>query len=311
MERQLRRQQCTVQTSVKKFSVKKLDFRIWSFLQTFQSVGRQPGMRPPTGRSHNGVPIQRSLSIRSYSDLAHRARADRTTRWRWCRLVGQRQDAADDAVDTRGRVQGARKSPPLKDPVDPARRQDGARGELRGGCGPGASPAGPRPRTHDPRNPAVIADNVGDNVGDVAGMGADHLNEVDLFNIRQIEIIRGPSSLLYAKGALGGVVNIIDNTISQKNFEEQAGGLGVEFQTVNEGDSKNFFYENNVGGLNLTFSFKDSQFGNYDIPNGAIIHSEEEHEDEDHDEHEEDMGFLANSDFGSTTSRFGRFENLI
>ena len=28
----------------------------------------------------------------------------------------------------------------------------------------------------DPRNPGVIADNVGDNVGDVAGMGSDILN---------------------------------------------------------------------------------------------------------------------------------------
>ena len=30
----------------------------------------------------------------------------------------------------------------------------------------------------DPRNPGVIADNVGDNVGDVAGMGSDILNHI-------------------------------------------------------------------------------------------------------------------------------------
>ena len=47
-------------------------------------------------------------------------------------------------------------------------------------------------------------------VADVAGMGADHLNEVDLNNVSQVEIIRGPSSLLYKKGSIGGVINVID-----------------------------------------------------------------------------------------------------
>lgn len=82
-------------------------------------------------------------------------------------------------------------------------------------------------------------------VADVVGMGADHLNEVDLFNVQQIEIIRGPSSLLYSKGSIGGVINIIDNTIAQRDFDSQKVSLGLEAQTVNEGDSKNFSYENN------------------------------------------------------------------
>ena len=33
---------------------------------------------------------------------------------------------------------------------------------------------------------------------DVSGLGVDHLNDVDLNDISQIEIVKGPSSLLYA-----------------------------------------------------------------------------------------------------------------
>ena len=45
-------------------------------------------------------------------------------------------------------------------------------------------------------------------VQDVSAMGGDHLNEVDLNEVSQIEVVRGPSSLLYAKGTVGGVINL-------------------------------------------------------------------------------------------------------
>ncbi|MFL2843636.1 MAG: TonB-dependent receptor plug domain-containing protein [Alphaproteobacteria bacterium] len=41
------------------------------------------------------------------------------------------------------------------------------------------------------------------------------MNEVDLNDIQQVEIVRGPSSLLYSSGTVGGIVNIIDNTIAR------------------------------------------------------------------------------------------------
>ena len=40
---------------------------------------------------------------------------------------------------------------------------------------------------------------------DVSGLGADHLNDVDLNDIEQVEIVMGPSSLLYANGTMGGL----------------------------------------------------------------------------------------------------------
>ena len=156
-------------------------------------------------------------------------------------------------------------------------------------------------------------------VRDVAGIGVDHVNDVDLNNIQQIEIVRGPSSLLYANGTIGGIINIVDNTIAREDFAESELKLGLEAQSVNDGDSHNLSYQNNLGGLNFSFAYKDSQFDNFDVPTGAILH-DEDHEDEhdedehdedehDEDEHEEDEheeeGFLSNSDFENKALRLG------
>ena len=147
---------------------------------------------------------------------------------------------------------------------------------------------------------------------DVAGIGADHKNEVDLNDIQQIEVVRGPSSLLYANGATGGIINIVDNTIAMEDVVDRVFKLGLETQSVNSGDAQSFSVKDNLGGLNVYFSYSDASFGNYDVPSGAILHEEEHHdededhdEDGDHDEHEEDMGYLENSDSAQEATRFG------
>ena len=142
-------------------------------------------------------------------------------------------------------------------------------------------------------------------VRDISGLGADHLNEVDMNNVKQIEIVRGPSSLMYSNGAIGGIVNVVDDTIAKQNFKERDLRLGLETQSANDGEVGQFSYKDNLGGLNISLAYKDGSFDNYDIPMGAIIHSEEEHDDEGHEEHDEDLGYLENSDYESETLRLG------
>ena len=141
---------------------------------------------------------------------------------------------------------------------------------------------------------------------DVSGLGADHINDVDLSNVQQIEVVRGPSSLLYTNGTIGGIVNIVDNSIAQEDVQRLV-KIGLETQSVNDGDSQSIFYQDNLNDINISFSYKDSSFGDFDVPNGSIIHIEEEHHEdhEDHDEQEEELGYLANSDFASESLKFG------
>ena len=144
---------------------------------------------------------------------------------------------------------------------------------------------------------------------DVSGLGADHINDVDLSNVQQIEVIRGPSSLLYTNGTIGGIVNIVDNSIAQEDVQRLA-KIGLETQSVNDGDAQTIFYQDNLNDINISFSYKDSSFGDFNVPNGSIIHIEEEghqeHEDhEEHDEQEEELGYLVNSDFASESLKFG------
>ncbi len=61
--------------------------------------------------------------------------------------------------------------------------------------------------------PRVRVLNDGVDTLDASTVSPDHAVTSDPFGARQIEILKGPSTLLYGGGAIGGVVNVIDSRI--------------------------------------------------------------------------------------------------
>ena len=132
-------------------------------------------------------------------------------------------------------------------------------------------------------------------VRDVAGIGADHPNDIDLFNATQIEIVKGPSSMLYANGTIGGIINVVDNSIAKTDFDGFSGSLGYETQEVNDGSVSTFNFQHNVAGLNFTLSALESDFDNYVTPRGSVIE----------DGLRTDESIVMNSDSAADIGKFG------
>ncbi|MEE2023634.1 TonB-dependent receptor [Alkalimonas mucilaginosa] len=64
--------------------------------------------------------------------------------------------------------------------------------------------------------PRVRILNNGLDTGDVSRIGPDHAIMADALTTEQIEVLRGPATLLYGSGAIGGVVNVVDNRIPRQ-----------------------------------------------------------------------------------------------
>jgi len=72
---------------------------------------------------------------------------------------------------------------------------------------------------------------------DVSNLSADHGVSIDPLIIEQIELIRGPASLLYGNGISGGVINAIDHRIPKEAFTGITGRAESRYESVNRGKS--------------------------------------------------------------------------
>ena len=84
------------------------------------------------------------------------------------------------------------------------------------------------------QGPRVMVLQNGTRSADVSSLSADHAVAVEALLADSIEVLRGPATLLYGGGAIGGVVNVIDGRIPTKRIGDTS--LTAEYRY--EGASK-------------------------------------------------------------------------
>ena len=143
---------------------------------------------------------------------------------------------------------------------------------------------------------------------DVSAVSPDHTNGVEAALASRIEVIRGPSTLLYGNGAVGGIVNVIDDRIIESSLDKPEFVIEQSHNTVNDGDKTVAKFNGSFGIVNLHLDAFTRDNNNVDINGFAIdetaleleeeAHEGEEHEDEGHEEEEitNSKGYIANSD---------------
>lgn len=100
--------------------------------------------------------------------------------------------------------------------------------------------AGPRVR--------VLSNGIGSN--DASAISPDHATSVEPLLAERIEVLRGPATLLYGSGAIGGVVNVIDNRIPGKLPEKLLGGaLEQRFDSTSDETSTTMKLEGGQGNI--------------------------------------------------------------
>lgn len=91
----------------------------------------------------------------------------------------------------------------------------------------------------------------GHDSADLSAMSSDHAPMTEVSNARQVEVIQGPATLIYGNGAIGGVVNVIDNKIATEPVNQLSGSLGAKVTSTDQGRQ----YNAEMNGGNGQFAF--------------------------------------------------------
>jgi iron complex outermembrane receptor protein len=100
---------------------------------------------------------------------------------------------------------------------------------------------------------------------DVSRIGPDHAISADAITTEQIEVLRGPSTLLYGSGAVGGVVNVVDNRLPR---QLRPANTQIESRYSSGSDEKTAALAHDGGQEQIAWHFDGfkRKTNNYDVP---------------------------------------------
>jgi iron complex outermembrane recepter protein len=138
---------------------------------------------------------------------------------------------------------------------------------------------------------------------DASTVSADHATSVEPFLADQIEVLKGPATLLFGSGAIGGAVNVVDGRIPSALPDRPLSGR-AELRAGSGNDERTgLFRLDGVSGnwvIHVDGLIRNT--GDYDIPGYARVEHDhdddhDDHDDDDdHDDHDEQIrGLLPNS----------------
>jgi iron complex outermembrane receptor protein len=105
---------------------------------------------------------------------------------------------------------------------------------------------------------------------DVSGLSNDHAVASDGAVARQIEILRGPAALLYGSGAIGGLVNVVNERIPTALEPQPTGQVETRYSSVDNGRNVSGSADAASGkiAMHLDGSWRDT--ADYKIPGNRV-----------------------------------------
>ncbi len=101
--------------------------------------------------------------------------------------------------------------------------------------------------------------------------GADHGLEIDQYSPERVEVIKGPSSLLYGSDGMGGVINILPPPLPRINTLS-ASFLGT-YKSNNHLLGTSTMLQGNREGKVFRIRFSTQDFGDYRVPADSFIYN--------------------------------------